>query len=61
MSHHYKDVCSIVLEMPNSALGPKGVGLWARTLDGAGGVWVQADLAAHSQTMAWWLTGAPAS
>src|SRR5712691_3729328 len=38
-----KDVCSIVLEMPNSALGPKPVGLWARTLDGAGGVWVQAD------------------
>jgi hypothetical protein len=38
-----KDVCSIVLEMPNSALGPKPVGLWARTLDGSGGVWVQAD------------------
>jgi len=38
-----KDVCSIVLEMPNSAFGPKPVGLWARTLDGAGGVWVQAD------------------
>src|SRR6267154_927078 len=38
-----KDVCSIVLEMPNSALGPRRVGLWARTLDGAGGVWVQAD------------------
>src|SRR3954447_1423255 len=37
------DVCSIVLEMPSSALGPKRVGLWARTLDGAGGVWVQAD------------------
>ena len=38
-----KDVCSIVLEMPNSALGSKRVGLWARTLDSAGGVWVQAD------------------
>src|SRR5260370_24009200 len=38
-----KDVCSIVLELPNSALGPKAVGLWARTLDGAGGKWVQAD------------------
>ena len=38
-----KDVCSIVLEMPNSALGPKRVGLWARTLDCAGGAWVQAD------------------
>src|SRR5712672_1544253 len=32
-----KDVCSIVLEMPNSALGPKRVGLWARTLEHAGG------------------------
>ena len=40
-----KDVCSIVLEVPNSALGSKAVGLWARTLvaDGAGGGWVQAD------------------
>src|ERR1700726_4479631 len=38
-----KDVCSIVLEVPNSALGPKEVGLWARTLDGRGGNWVQAD------------------
>jgi hypothetical protein len=38
-----KDVCSIVLEVPNSALGPNEVGLWARTLDGRGGSWVQAD------------------
>jgi hypothetical protein len=38
-----KDVCSIVLEIPNSAIGSKRVGLWARTLDGTGGVWVQAD------------------
>jgi hypothetical protein len=38
-----KDVCSIVLEVPNSALGPKEVGLWARTLDGRGGSWIQAD------------------
>jgi hypothetical protein len=38
-----KDVCSIVLEIPNSSLGPKRVGLWGRTLDGASGVWVQAD------------------
>jgi len=38
-----KDVCSIVLELPNSALGLKRVGLWARTVDGAGGVWVQTD------------------
>jgi hypothetical protein len=38
-----KDVCSIVLEVPNSVLGPERVGLWARTLDGAGGGWIQAD------------------
>jgi hypothetical protein len=38
-----KDVCSIVLEVPNSALGPRRVRLWAHTLDDAGGVWVQAD------------------
>ena len=38
-----KDVCSIVLEVPNSILGPERVGLWARTLDGAGGGWIQAD------------------
>ena len=38
-----KDVCSIVLEIPNSALGPGRVGLWCRTMDGATGKWVQAD------------------
>jgi hypothetical protein len=38
-----KDVCSIVLEVPNSVLGRKRVGLWARTLKAAGGGWVQAD------------------
>jgi hypothetical protein len=37
------DVCSIVLEVPDSALGSKPVGLWHRTLDGATGTWVQAD------------------
>jgi Domain of unknown function (DUF4331) len=42
-----KDVCSIVLEVPNSALGPKKMGLWARTLDGASGKWVQADRGAR--------------
>jgi hypothetical protein len=42
-----KDVCSIVLEVPNSALGKK-MGLWARTVDGAGGKWVQADRGARS-------------
>ena len=38
-----KNVCSIVLELPNSALGSKAVGLWARTLDKAGEGWIQAD------------------
>ena len=38
-----KDVCSIVLEVPNSALSSKKIGLWHRTLSGVGGKWVQAD------------------
>src|SRR5262245_46871629 len=38
-----KNVCSIVLELPSSALGPKRVGVWARTLDRASGSWVQVD------------------
>jgi len=42
-----KDVCSIVLEVPNSVLGKK-MGLWVRTLDGANGKWVQADRGARS-------------
>ncbi len=53
-----KDVCSIALEVPNSALGgvagAGGVRLWHRTLvqlDGAGSGWVQADRGARpSQT-----------
>jgi len=42
-----KDVCSIVLEIPNSALGKK-MGLWARTLEGTSGKLVQADRGARS-------------
>jgi hypothetical protein len=38
-----KDVCSIVLEVPNSDLGSQKMGLWHRTMDGASGKWVQAD------------------
>jgi Domain of unknown function (DUF4331) len=52
------DVCSIVLEVPNTALGPKPkrIGLWHRTVDGAGGKWVQADRGAQpSQSV--FLTG----
>ena len=45
-----KDVCSIVLEVPNSELGDDEVGLWHRTLVPADdGGWVQADRGAHTQ------------
>lgn len=37
-----KNVCSIVLEVPNSKLS-QNLGLWGRTVDGASGSWVQAD------------------
>jgi hypothetical protein len=51
-----KDVCSIVIELPNTALGPRKVGLWACTVDGAGGAWVQAERGARpSQSV--FLTG----
>jgi hypothetical protein len=43
-----KDVCSIVLEVPNSALGAKEVRLWARTLTpGDGGGWIQVERGAR--------------
>ena len=48
-----KDICSIALEVPNTALGGKAVGLWARTLIRAArdGAWVQIDRGARaSQT-----------
>ena len=38
-----KNVCSIVIELPNSALGSNKVGIWARTLDKTGEGWIQAD------------------
>jgi hypothetical protein len=51
-----KDVCSIVLELPNSLLGNNKVGLWHRSVDGTSGKWVQADRGARpSQTV--FLTG----
>ena len=43
-----KDICSIVLEVPNSQLGGK-VGLWCRTLDRSSGKLVQADRGARPQ------------
>jgi hypothetical protein len=43
-----KDVCSIVLEVPNSALGAREVRLWARTLTlGDGGGWIQVERGAR--------------
>ena len=43
-----KDVCSIVLEVPNSALGTKELRLWARTLTpGEGGGWIQVERGAR--------------
>ena len=42
-----KDVCSIVLEVPNSVLGSAEVGLWARTLHRTGDGWVQAERCAR--------------
>src|SRR5215470_16844696 len=38
-----KNVCSIVIELPNAALGGGKVGLWARTVDNTAEGWVQAD------------------
>jgi Domain of unknown function (DUF4331) len=47
-----KDVCSIVLEMPNDALGGSNVALWHRTLVPNGGGWMQVDRGARpSQTV----------
>ena len=43
-----KNVCSIVLEVPNSELGSENLRVWARTLDGASGSWVQADRGARA-------------
>jgi hypothetical protein len=43
-----KNVCSIVLEVPNSALGSKEIALWHRTLAPDGGAgWVQAERGAR--------------
>jgi len=38
-----KNVCSIVLEVPNSELGTNKVGIWARTVDKTADGWIQAD------------------
>ena len=38
-----KDVCSMVLEVPNSALGTGRLGAWGRVLQQEGHGWVQVD------------------
>lgn len=43
-----KNVCSIVLEVPNSKLGSGNLHIWGRTVDGASGSWVQADRGARA-------------
>jgi hypothetical protein len=42
-----KEVCNIVLEVPNSALGAKEVRLWARTLAPGDGGWIQVERGAR--------------
>jgi Domain of unknown function (DUF4331) len=44
-----KDVCSIVLEVPNTELGSRPVGLWHRTLISDAGKWVQVERGARPQ------------
>jgi hypothetical protein len=44
-----KNVCSIVVEVPNSAFGSKPIGLWARILANRDGKWVQAERGARPQ------------
>jgi hypothetical protein len=44
-----KNVCSIVLEVPNTALGTQAVGLWGRILARVDGEWVQAERGARPQ------------
>ena len=45
-----KDVCSVVLEVPNAALGSGPVGLWMRVLVPArGGGWVQVERGGRPQ------------
>ena len=38
-----KNVCSIVIELPNSPLGNNEMGIWARTADKTSDGWIQAD------------------
>ena len=42
-----KNVCGIVIELPNSVLGSNELGLWARTVDRTEEGWVQAERGAR--------------
>lgn len=44
-----KDVCSIVLEVPNTELGSRPVGLWHRAILSDGATWVQVERGARPQ------------
>jgi hypothetical protein len=44
-----KNVCSIVLDIPDSAFGSKSISLWARVLVNRGGGWVQVERGARPQ------------
>jgi uncharacterized protein DUF4331 len=44
-----KDVCSIVLELPNAALGSNPVGLWGRIVAKTDEGWIQADRGARPE------------
>jgi hypothetical protein len=44
-----KNVCSIVLELPNAAFGSSRIGLWARVMANVDGKWVQAERGARPQ------------
>ena len=63
-----KNVCAIVLEVPNADLGSKSLGLWARVLAEIDGKWVQAERGALPQQAVFlpgeakeaYLAGAPA-
>jgi hypothetical protein len=64
-----KNVASIVLEVPNAGLGSQHLKLWARTVDGSSGRWVQADRGARASQepflagddKAAYITGEPAN
>ena len=43
-----KNVCSIVIEVPNSRLGSDHLIVWARTVDGTSGKWIQVDRGARA-------------